>query len=499
MRASSATDLKLVKENISYYKGDHFQFWVGPVIPSESDPKGEKMAQIRRVFQSCNLIAECVENARDGLISKPFVWYLKDASGDRVEASDAEAQLQRWMDWIEQQAIATKPEINELSQSDPWAEFVLSLLLCGEGNLRLWQPQKFADDPDPVHRYHLHAPAVGSVNVEYDDDGFIDWIEYTYGNGRTEKEKLEGNTLRITLNNAEEIEIDTGGRWTVQQVRSNSLLTPSIKQLQNSINHALTMKLRNQELSGFRERVFINCEPPGQWVEDPQSPSGQKFVPTATGLDRGPGYDNFIYGVPTGDSTSQDYAAGSIHESEPIDVSSYRDGIELDIALMYRMFKQGHLLGNSDNTKLSGESRIQMRQSFELFLSGYKRKVESAIANILNIVLKLLGYQNLEAVVKLSITTGKLSAEERRSIMDEYREELISKSTAIALLGSVEDVDAELALIEEEQQQQNAVQTVSSLTTAGLLDNQQSGQLLQRFRAIPDDVQLSDPNRPLNP
>lgn len=486
------------EENIAYYKSDHFQFWVGPILPSESDPKGEKMAQIRRVFQSCNLIRECVDNARDGLISEPFQWFLKDANGERAEASDAEIQLQRWMDWIEQQAIATKPEINGLSQSDPWSEFVLSLLLCGEGNLRLWQPEKFANDTDPIRRYHLHAPIVSSVNVEYDDDGFIDSIEYTYGNGRTEKATMQGDTLSIAVNESEVLSIDTGGRWTVQQVRCNSLLTHSIKQLQNSINHALTMKLRNQELSGFRERVFINCEPPGQWIEDPNSPTGQRFTPNAAGLDRGPGYDNFIFGVPTGDPATQGYANGSIHESQPIEVSSYREGIELDIALMYRQFKQGHLLATSDGGSLSGESRVQMRQSFDLFLRGYKRKIESAIANILNIVLRLLGYTELEAVVELQVTTGKLSAEERRAVMDEYKANLISRSTAIALLGSVEDVDAEIALIEEEQQQQNALSTVSTLTTAGLLDNQQSGQLLQRFRAIPGDVQLSDPNRPLN-
>jgi hypothetical protein len=83
-------------------------------------------------------------------------------------------------------------------------------------------------------------------------------------------------------------------------------------------------------------------------------------------------------------------------------------------------------------------------------LTRQKTTIEAAIANILNVVLRILGYEELEAVVQLRITTGKLSPEERQMIITEFDKGLLSKATAIALLGSVDDCDAELALIAEE-------------------------------------------------
>lgn len=81
----------------------------------------------------------------------------------------------------------------------------------------------------------------------------------------------------------------------------------------------------------------------------------------------------------------------------------------------------------------------------------------------------------------------------------------ISPETLLMLLkkGEVFDdefsIEEELARLQSEMQARSAVSTVSSLSTAGLLDSNQSGQLLQRFGALPADVQLFNPNEPLNP
>lgn len=456
-------------ENLAYYLGDHWQTWVGPIVPPEADPDGQKMAAIRRVFQSANILAECCDNWRDGLISQDFTWYLKGANGERTEAPEAELQLQRWLDWVNEQALHLDPCATNFQQADPWSEFVLSLGVLGEGNLRLWQPDRFADDPDPIHKIHLHSPKAGSVEVDRGDDGFIDKITYNYGENQREVQVFnESGDLEITVPGSEEpLTLPTGRRWTIQQVKSRSILSPSVKQLQNSINHSLTMKLRNGELSGFRERVFLNCQPPGEWVSDASAPSGQRFVPGVP-LDRGPGIDSYHYGVPEGDSNNPGYATPSLFESEPVSPATFRESIQEDIGLIYRQFKQGHLLASGDGANLSGESRIQQRQAFELFLKGWKRRVEAAIAATLNIVLKILEYEGLEVVVELRITTGKLSAEETGAIITQYDKGLLSQSTAMALIGSVDDVDAELAMIEEERATATAVQPVNRLTSTDL-------------------------------
>lgn len=433
-------------ENLDYWSGQHFRSWIGPTIPQTAPDYAEKMAHLRRVFQQANLVRECVQNWRDGLLSEPFTWFLKGQDGERTDpetdavATTAEGDLQRWLDWVAQQAMQADPSSSHFEQADPWNEFVLSLGVLGEGNLRLWQPQSYAEDDDLIHRIHLHAPKTGSVTVDRNDDGFIGKISYTYGTNKKEVQEMDAegrivltdqdsNALTDTEGNALP-PIDTGGRWLIQHSRMPSLLTPSIKALQNSINHALTMKLRNNEVAGFREKVFANAEFP-------------------EGAERGPGTDLYVYGAPTGDPSNPGYAPVSVFESQPVSTQSLVDSINVDRAMLYREFSQSHLLGDSD-AGLSGESRIQQRQAFEVALRGAAGRIESAIANVLNIVLRLLEYEGYEVVVQLNVSTGKLSAAEREEIRKDFAAGLISRPTAMAMLG-VKDVDAELALIEADE------------------------------------------------
>lgn len=426
-------------ENLDYYLGEHFAHWVGPTVSATDPDYSAKMAHLERVFQSANLIQECCNNWRDGLLGEPFAWHLKTASGDRADpeadagASAAEQALQRWLDWVEQQALQADPAASNFQQASPWAEFALSLAVLGRANLRLWQPGRFAQDADPLHRIHLHAPRDGSVAVTRGNDGFIDKISYSYAQEQETQTQDEQGRILVTDAGGLPLEgippIDTGGRWLIQHSWMPSLLTPSVKALQNAINHALTMMLRNNELSGFREKVFANAEFP-------------------EGVSRGPGLDLYVYGVPTGDSTNPSYTNPSVFESEPVANSSLIESLNAWRSLLYREFSQGHLLTDSD-AGLSGESRIQQRMAFELSLRGAAIRIESAIAAVLNIVLRILGYEGYEAVVELRISTGKLSAEEQKAVIDQYNAKLLATTSAMSRLG-VKDPDAEVALIEAE-------------------------------------------------
>ncbi|MEM9448682.1 MAG: hypothetical protein AAGA75_09115 [Cyanobacteria bacterium P01_E01_bin.6] len=434
---------KSASENLQYYFGDHWPFWVGPIVPQSVSGAAEKMAALKRVFQSANIIGECVDNWKDGLISQDFTWYLKGETGDRLDtegnttAAAAEIELQRWIDFAEQMTIQGDPTLSQFKCSDPWSEFVLSLGVTGKAAFRLWQPEKFANDDDPIKRIHLHVPKAPSVSVERDDDGFLEEIRYSYTGDQEVHRQDEQGRMVVTVGDEEMPPIDTGDRWLIQCMECESLLTPQVKALQNAINHSLTMKLRNNELSGFREKVFLNAEFPDADME------------------RGPGRDVYLYGILQGDRNSPTYANPSVVESQPVPITTFRESIELDRVLMYLHFRQGHLLSN-DGNNISGESRIQMRAGFELYLKGWKRRVESAISNVLNIVLKLLGHEGFEVVVELRISTGKLSNEERQSVIGEFNAGLLSRSTAIATLGTVADTDAEIALIEEERSEQSA-------------------------------------------
>lgn len=433
-------------ENIPWYTGENlFDYaWIGPTFDPKSPDYTRKQEALKRVFQSHNVLRELVDNWRDGLIGNRFRWYLKGEDGERIDsdgndlAAKAEEDLQRWIDWVEQQYAYMDPACTEFEMSDLWTEFVTAVGVCGRGYLRLWQPERFANDPDPIHRIHLHVPLQGSVYHEYSILGFLDKLRYSYAGG------LESQTLDdqgfVTINGDEASRIDTGGRWLIQQVVKPSLFTESAKKKQAAICHALTMKLRNQELGGFKERVLLNAEIPADTDED-----GNPI-----NIERGPGIDQYVYGIPYGEVHNPSYTNPSVFESQPVPITTFTDSIAIDRSLLYLEFRQAHLLA-SDVGGISFESRVQARQNFEVHLSGWKRPIETALANVLNIVLKLLNYEGLEAVVDLQITTGKLTPEEKKAIIDEFKAGLMSKTTAIAILGSVSDVDAELALIEEER------------------------------------------------
>lgn len=430
------------QENIEYYLGDNLfkVAWVGPYVKPGVSYAAEKMAEIERVFQGHNVVREVIDNIRNGLISERFTWSLKDSNGDRAQAEQAEIELQRWLEWAEQAYQDIDPSHTNFRQSDPWSEFVLSVLVTGYGALRVWQPRRYADASDPLHRIHLHVPKTGAVTVDRDDDGFIDTIHYFSGETKeTHQRNADGSVTVLNSQNAEELTIDTGDRWLIQQVQLPSLITPSAKQKQGSICHALTMKLRNQELGGFKERTFLNAEYPTDADGNPIA------------IARGPGIDQYAYGIPSGDPASPSYTNPQLIESQPVPVQTFIDSIQLDRVLLYLEFRQGHLLADGDGG-LSGESRIQMRQNFELYLRGWQRPIQSAIANVLNIVLRQLGYIDLTAAVELKITTGKLSPEERASLIAEFQAGLISRATTMAKLATVADTDAELALLEEEAQ-----------------------------------------------
>lgn len=429
-----------------YFHGEYWPSgWIGPTV-SQGDPKyTERMQALERVFQSANVLRECAQNWRDGLISEPFTWFLKAENGDRAvtdpdatdrdeTAATAELELQRWLDHVEQSASLTNPADSDFQQADPWAEFVLALGVLGEAGLRLWQPERFADDPDPVKRIYLHTTRLRSVLIDRNVfDGFIDKITYYSATGN-EVQTMDGQTVTVTTQGQEEpLELDTGGRWLIQYAMGESIFTPSVIRLQAALNHCLTMMVRNTEVAGFREKVFGNAEYPTDADGNPIS------------IESGPGIDTYLYGTPTGDPSSPGYAPVSVFQSEPVDNSSLAAAVEIYRKLIYMEFAQGHLI-TTGTGGLSGESRIQQRSQFELNLRGWKRRIESAIASILNIVLKLLEFEGYEAVVQLNVTTGKLSHEEQAAIVQLYQAGLLSKATALSKLG-VDDVDAELNLI----------------------------------------------------
>lgn len=506
-------DLELIEQNYHYFEGEKLlDRWLGPTIDQSFPHYDDIIAQIEKVLQSRNVIAECVNRYNDALVGKRPHWYFVDFMGDRVEsdiASTAEKLLQLWLN--RQYQLATSGE-NQLT--DALTNAVQSMLIASRGYLRLWTPQRFRKSSNPILRVCLHSPHPGSVTINRDPDGFTESIEYVYSQDKKERKEVQfldddGLTVFYTLDekgielpilDADNNELpftrtslDLGGRYTIYEMRSPSLITDSIKRSQDAINYSLTLMIRNLNEAGFRERLIMGATPPGRW-------EGDKFIPDE--FITGPGRVNFISGVPLEDDTGnlRGYTNPTVFNSEPVNVQTFIDTAQTFIVAIYHQMRQAHLLGN--DLQLSGVSREQSRTDFETALGNFSGTIEAAVSGIYGAALASMvqgdrnfeQYKNLDVSVQLRLNASKPTPLERVQNREDYKEKLLSRTTAMARIG-VDNIDAEVALLAEEEAQKNAVETAATLVTSGVIDQPSGIELLRSRGILPSDLNGSDRTR----
>jgi hypothetical protein len=227
-----------------------------------------------------------------------------------------------------------------------------------------------------------------------------------------------------------------------------SLITEDVMSAQNSINLARTMEARSLIQNGFVERVLLNAQLPGRWVED--ATGGQRFEADPNGLQVGPGRTSFIQGNPTYNDMGQisGYTNPSISYNAPAALDSYALSVSGSTEIIYHAMGQGHLLAS--DAQMSGVARQVLRQDAVLKIAQYERVIVSALEALITTILKYLDIDGVRASVQLRKAINFVSPEEKNAIMAEYNSGLLSKASTIAMLGTVEDVDSELILLEEE-------------------------------------------------
>lgn len=500
------SEIDLAEENLHYFDNRHWQYWIGPRWP-ENDPKYEEvMGQIERVFQSSNRIAECIDRYRTALIGKRPHWYLVDAAGERSEddrASAAEQLLQRWIDRQYELAVTQESQL-----SNPFTDSVKNMLVTERGYLRLWAPERFRNSQNPINRVCLHSPPPGSVTINRDKDGFIDSIEYVYTEDEKQRKEVQTidpvteQTIFTTLDEKgeqipdETFALDLGGRYSIYEMRSPSLVTTDVKQAQNAINFALTMMPRNTEVGGFRERLILGAQQPGRWQDD-------QFIP-ATEFQVGPGRTNFIQGTPLFDDVGKlkGYTNPSVFNSEPVQVESFIDTAMTFVAVIYHRMKQSHLLGS--DLQLSGVSREQSRQDFETALLEQSEIVTPAFAGIYSCALMMMvqpvieEYKDLSAVVQLRLNASTPTTQELEQILKYQQAGLLSRTTTVTLSGFTDDPDAEQALLEDEERSRNAVDDATNLVVAGVIDQSAAVSMLKTSGRLKDAAGVSNKDEVLN-
>jgi len=466
-RSQQKRDLLGIEEKWSYYRGDHVDHWIG-IKPDISTEIGKKNADaITRLFQSVNILQKVTDFHVDALIGNDPALTFEGAN--KAILDDLGRQL--WKQW-------TSSRIGD-DFIHPISKAVTSAKATGYGYLRIWTPPQFLSSPILSRRVALHSPDPENVEVIKDNDGFIKDIRYHFydqDSRKTERQYInaQGLTVFEYLDSAGNLEpllfedgspilsetgdpqyrtftINLGGNYTIYELRLESLINESTKRNQNAINHALTMIPRGNELSGFLARFFTNARPPGNWVLKDDGTS--EFQADENGLVIGAGIVNFVSGLPIRDQAGEitDYTDVGVHSDPPLPITSFRESFELFNAVIHLQCNQGHLLSYS--LTLSGRSREELKAEFITGLTKDQSPIEAIFSELLTaaIMMILPNGGAFTTTVQLRLSLGKPSPEERKGIIEAYKEGLISRESAIAQLGMVDDPLAEIDKIEKEK------------------------------------------------
>lgn len=435
-----------IKKNFDIYEGKSWQYWIGP-LPTNDPGNDRALAELRRVFQSCNKVRECCDRIINGLVAKPFRWSLVNQAGEAQTNAPAEKLITEWLEWADDRAMLTEKAVNP-----PLWEAVKDLVVGGRGYLRIWMPDRLANNPIEWQRIMLSVVSPGAVQAKYDRDGFLERYTIQLSQGQ-EVQVLDADGKTVVTAEDETQIYDLGAHWLLFEMRAQAAITEDVIDAQNSINLARTMETRSLIQNGFVERVLLNAQLPGRWVEDldPANATGAKFEADPDGLQVGAGLTSFVQGNPIYNELGQvtGYTNPQISYRDPAPLTSYTGSVEASTALIYHAMGQAHLL--SADSQISGIARQVLRQDAKLKANQYARTITSALESLLTVLLLLFGYTDLRVKVDLRQAIQLVSPEEKAQILQEYNAGLISRATAIAQLGTVEDADAELALIEQEQ------------------------------------------------
>lgn len=335
---------------------------------------------------------------------------------------------------------------------------VTSLLIAGRAPMRLFVPRGrldargmvraaniaealemiWLDLPDRTmatvwkHPYTLND--IGIVQYVRDAVTYVELCWYDAASQTTRLRLLNTDGLDQT------VALAIGRRIPVAEIQNDALITEALRGQQRAMNLVKTMQARNMELSGFRERIYLNAQRP----DEPSI---------------GPATANFLVGLPLFDEQQQitGYTTPAAQMFDPVDATTFVVSEQSVYASMLAEAQQLHALISGDAVA-SGASRVQARADFEQSLLPTKAEVERVMRWLIDTWLAMAAqfagqpgrYDDLRAVVTCRVDTGPLTSEEQAEVRANVDAGLYSRETGQALL-RIDDPDAENARIMRER------------------------------------------------
>lgn len=480
--------------NLAFAGGDHWQngvAWIGPMLDSGDQGYTTMMDNVERTFVPQNAIGEIVERHVAGVIGenpqkhielkRPLPEGAEPTAEETGLMTEARALLSAWWGGA-QGLVARHGRIVRTSPHEVFQEAARAMLLTRRGPLRLVIPARLlATDEDGRSRIEITdkalADALASIHIQHTsprqatittDPASMDQAGvYTYqtpenqaaaeicfvdGTGKTIIRLVQGDADKAT-----DYPLSLNGRLTMHEMERPLFVDEPKRRLQKSLNLARTSESRNIVDGGFLERLYLNTQMPGDWVDDDTAPGGRRLVPGKINL--GSNTANFLVGTPIYDENGQikGYATPSVHFREPTPADVFvNTAADLYTALLHEA-SQLHVLAQSGDGNTSGEFVVQARADFETSLKQSKAALDAGLAwcfdTVLALAAALAGKPGYFDTLKISgsavINSGPLSNGERTTLIEAFKSDLLSQETAVRLLG-VENVSAEMERIESE-------------------------------------------------
>lgn len=464
-----------VGDNQRLFDGDHWadgRFWVGPAPAPTDSGAATVLAEIKRALVSQNAVREVVNRHVAGVVGREPDWGLTVARplragktptrAEQALIDEAEALLVAW--WDRRQVLKSIRQV------------AAALLIGQRATLRLFVPPGLLDDAGRVPAGDL-AQSLDKLHVEaltarqavtivhaatqqraavygYADAAGRPCAELSYLDTATGQTVLRVVTAAASTATA----LPLAGQLLAHEVARDALISPQVRQQQLQLNLAKTMQGRNVVQGGFLERVILNAQMPGSWVDDATAPNGKRFVPDSA-FQVGPGRTNFLVGTPIqgADGSIAGYTNPSVSYRDPVPVDTFAATANDAYRAILQEVQQLHALISGDATA-SGESRKQARADFATSLLATKAEIDGLIRWLIETALAAASlfagqagrYAGLRAVADCRLDTGPLSSLEQSEIVKQVDADLLSRETAMSRLG-VEDVDAEEQRIAREK------------------------------------------------
>lgn len=392
-----------------FFNGDHWQGNKGfigqlPVTGYPGAPTIE--ADIKKRFESENVIKEVVETHIGGLLGREPLWgFLKEtgvSSKGKKEKDDATGEtLTPW--WNEREAL------RDLQKS---AE---TILLEGIAVKRIFFPKGIlpesgeikAPDLNKALDYIFFETLTADVAGVFTDPDtqkkigvFLFEEKDAEGNVTNNCAELsflndEGETVcQIVKDKGQPEEFGPyklGGRLLVFEMQRPPLITEQVQSNQKALNLAHTMMTRNVNMAGSRERAVTNTQPPRRPTRVQSKSNPREITETEPGqYETGAGGVMFLMGYPIWGENGKitGYTNPNITITDPASVDVFTHTRDMKYAAILGQCHQRHVLIQGDATA-SGVSRKQAEKEWQRSLKDTKTVVDAGGRWQLEVTLRL--------------------------------------------------------------------------------------------------------------